>query len=87
MCKILVIFKSFRSIVLFSKYIIIDSICHLTICNQSGKYNHQNLKRTVNPVLSGHSKKDKTKVLMTIASSMKDECIAKCSPWSILQYI
>ena len=40
----------------------------------------------VNPVLSGHSKLDKTKVLMTNGSLMKFESIAECSPWSILQY-
>ena len=41
---------------------------------------------TVKPVLSGHSKIDKTKILMTNGSSMKDESIAECSHWSILQY-
>ena len=40
----------------------------------------------VKPVLSGHSKIDKTKVLMTNGSLMKVESIAECSPWSILQY-
>ena len=37
-------------------------------------------------VLSGHSKIDKTKILMTNGSLMKVKCIAECSPWSILQY-
>ena len=42
--------------------------------------------------LSGHSKIDKTKILMTNASLMKVESIAECSPWSIspwsiLQYL
>ena len=41
---------------------------------------------TVKPVLSGHSKIDKTKILMTYGSLMKVESIAECSPWSILQY-
>ena len=41
---------------------------------------------SVKPVLSGHSKIDKTKVLMTNGSLMKVESIAECSPWSILQY-
>ena len=41
---------------------------------------------TVKPVLSGHSKTDKTKILMTNGSVMKVESIAECSPWSILQY-
>ena len=41
---------------------------------------------TVKPVLSGHSKIDKTKVLMANVSLMKVECIAECSTWSILQY-
>ena len=42
---------------------------------------------TVKPVLSGLSKIDKTKILMTNGSFMKGESIAECSPWSILQYI
>ena len=41
---------------------------------------------TVKPVLNGHSKINKTKVLMTNGSLMKVESIAECSPWSILQY-
>ena len=41
---------------------------------------------TVKPVLSGHSKIDKTKGLMANGSLMKVESIAECSPWSILQY-
>ena len=35
---------------------------------------------TVNPVLSGHSKKDKTRILMTNGSLMKVESISECSP-------
>ena len=38
---------------------------------------------TVKPVLSGHSKIDKTKVLKTNGRLMKVESIAECSPWSI----
>ena len=53
-------------------------------------YNHTISKLcrryTVKPVLSGHSKIDKTKVLMANGSLMKVESIAECSPWSILQY-
>ena len=41
---------------------------------------------TVEPVLSGHSKIDKTKILMTNGSLMKVESIAECSRWSILLY-
>ena len=41
---------------------------------------------TEKPVLSGHSKIDKTKILMTNDSLMKVQSIAECSPWSILQY-
>ena len=37
------------------------------------------LPNTVKPVLSGHSKIDKTKVLLTNGSLMKDESIAECS--------
>ena len=44
------------------------------------------LSTTVKPVLSGHSKIDKTKILMTTCSLMNVESIAECSPWSILQY-
>ena len=40
----------------------------------------------VKPVLSGHLKIDKTKVLMENGSLMKVESIAECSPWSIQQY-
>ena len=45
------------------------------------------LNNTVKPVLNGHSKIGKTKVLKTNGSLMKVESIAECSPWSILQYI
>ena len=41
---------------------------------------------TVKPVLSGNSKIDKTKILMTNGSLMKVENFAECSPWSMLQY-
>ena len=40
----------------------------------------------VTPVLSDHSKTDKTRMLMTNCTLMKVETIAECSPWSILQY-
>ena len=36
--------------------------------------------------VNGHSKIDKTKILMTNGSLMKVEIIAECSPQSILQY-
>ena len=42
-------------------------------------------KYTVKPVLSGHSKIDKTKVLKTDGSLMQVKSIAECS-LSILQY-
>ena len=45
-----------------------------------------NNKITVKPVLSGHSKIDKTKILMTNGSLMKVKSISEYSPWSILQY-
>ena len=38
------------------------------------------MRKTVNPVLSGHSKLDKTKVLMANGSLMKVESIGECSP-------
>ena len=40
---------------------------------------------TVKPVLSGHSKIDKTKILLTNDSLMKVESIAECSKGSIRQ--
>ena len=42
--------------------------------------------KTVKPVLSGHLKIDKTKVLMVNVNLMKVESIVECSLWSILQY-
>ena len=44
------------------------------------------LRFTVKPVLSGHSKLDKTKVLMTNGSLMKVKSIAECSHWPALNY-
>ena len=44
-------------------------------------------KTTVKPVLSGHSKIDKTKILMTNGSLMKVESIAECSPLLLLTCI
>ena len=41
---------------------------------------------TVNPALSSHSKRDKTKILMTNGNLMKIENIAERSAWIILQY-
>ena len=43
-------------------------------------------RSTVKPVLSGHLKIDKTRVLMESGSLMKVESIAECSKGSILQY-
>ena len=45
-----------------------------------------NVISIVKLVLSGNSKIDKTKILMTNGSLMKVESIAECSPWSILLY-
>ena len=41
---------------------------------------------TAKLVLNGHSKIDKTKILMITGSLIKAESIAECSPWSNLQY-
>ena len=41
---------------------------------------------SLKPVLSGHSKIDKTKIRTTDGSLMKVEIITECSLWSILQY-
>ena len=50
-------------------------------------FEEEKVKRsTVKPVLSGHSKIDKTKILMTNGRLMKVESIAECSRWSILKY-
>ena len=53
--------------------------------NQSQNTEFRN-NYTVKPVLSGHSKIDKTKILMKNGSLMKVKSIAECSHWSILQY-
>ena len=47
--------------------------------------NREDYKCSVKPVLRGHLKIDKTKVLMENGSIMKVKSIAEC-PWSILQY-
>ena len=41
---------------------------------------------TVKPVLSSHSKIDKTKILMANGSLRMVKSIAECSLWHILQY-
>ena len=41
-------------------------------------------RTTAKPVLSSHSKIDKTRILMTNGSLMKVESIGECSPWNIL---
>ena len=46
-------------------------------------YSH--LSYTVKPVLSSHSKIDKTKDLKTDGSLMKVESIAECCPWRVLE--
>ena len=43
-------------------------------------------RSTVKPVLRGHLKIDKTKVLMENGSLTKAKSIAECSPWRVLQY-
>ena len=52
----------------------------------SSPSSHPHPKLFLKPVLRGHSKIDKTKILMTNGSLMKVESIAECSNWSILQY-
>ena len=55
----------------------------LSSSNDTSIYNSSQLKNrmtsTVKPVLSGHSKTDKTKVLKTNGRLMKVESIAECS--------
>ena len=48
------------------------------------EYSHIVYTCTVKPALSGHSKIDKTKILITNGSLVKVESIAEFSPWSIL---
>ena len=43
------------------------------------------LQSILEPVLNGHSKVDKAKILMTNGSLLKVETITECSLWSILQ--
>ena len=66
-----------------------NGIYHKTTHNKVGKAHCMYWvvrSYTVKPVLSGYSKIDKRKMLMTNCSLMKVESIAECSPWSILQY-
>ena len=51
-----------------------------------GKVEPSLKKNTVKPVVSGHLKIDKTRMLITNGTLMKVKSIAECSPWSILQY-
>ena len=44
------------------------------------------LEYSIKPVLSRHSKIDKTKILMTNGNLMQVKSIAECSDRSILQY-
>ena len=54
----------------------------LSICVKSSPLCHLLVYlSTVKPVLSGHLKIDKTKVLMEIGSVMKADSIAECSPY------
>ena len=53
---------------------------------QSRDVDECSLQNTVKPVLSGHSKIDKTMVVIANGSLMKVQSIAECSLWSILQY-
>ena len=58
-----------------------DTSVNLTVALSGPAYTRQSclLISTVKPVLSGHSKIDKTKVLKTNGSLMKVENIAECS--------
>ena len=64
----------------------IKNYCHSGMFKRKLFKYTKTMKYTVKPVLSGHSKKDKTNILMSNGSLMKVESIAECSPWSILQY-
>ena len=56
---------------------------HIYHCAVKSK---KQITNTIKPVLSGHSKNDKTKILMKNRNLMKVISIAECSPWGILQY-
>ena len=70
----------------------INAPVFIAAIRQISSYNDRDLTgseikdNTVKPVLSGHLKKDKTKVLMENGSLRKVKSIAECSTWSILQY-
>ena len=58
--------------------------CHHHISHTNLR--HRSQTYTIKPVLNGHLKIDKTKVLMENGSLVQAESIAECSAWSILQY-
>ena len=71
-------FKKSGSISFFPLYLFIHEIYVVT--KTLKKYLTYKYKIiTVKLVLSGHSKRDKTKILMTNVSLMKVESIAECS--------
>ena len=64
-----------------------NKLSHMGLANINMENNVlSSLLYTVKPVLNGHSKIDKTKILMTNGCLMKVESIAECSKGSILQY-
>ena len=65
---------------------LLGDIAEVTVEGKNNRTTIVDKSSTVKPVFSGHSKIDKTKILMTNGSLMKVESIAECSPWSILQY-
>ena len=68
-------------VIVFKKYYIM--CMHISpfkvVLDHVRQNNTKTTNVTVNPVLSGHSKLDKTKVLKTNDSLMKVESIAECS--------
>ena len=58
----------------------------MVVLRHPKKHNSKENNSTLKPVLSGHLKIGKPKVLMGNHSLMEVESIAECSPWSILQY-
>ena len=80
------IVEALRHLDKYEEQIVDKSALQETRGNLTNFFWKKNTKNPVKPVLSSHSKIEKTKILMANGSLMKAESIAECSPWSILQY-
>ena len=72
-----------------SKFAILDIEAKISVAKAFAAHTntHTHLGCTVEHVLCGHSKIDKTKINLTNGSLMKVKSIAECSHWSKLQYV